>query len=103
DLQNHGVRCWFAPEDLKIGDKIRSRIDEVIRIHDKVILIISQNSVSSQWVEQEVETAIEQERREKRTVLFPIRLDDAIMNVQSGWPASIVRTRYIGDFSDWKD
>ncbi len=22
DLQNKGVRCWFAPEDLKIGDRI---------------------------------------------------------------------------------
>ena len=21
DLQHQGVRCWFAPEDLKIGDK----------------------------------------------------------------------------------
>ena len=29
DLQSHNVRCWFAPEDLKIGDKIRPRLDEV--------------------------------------------------------------------------
>jgi hypothetical protein len=28
DLQNKGVRCWFAPEDMKIGDKIRDRIDQ---------------------------------------------------------------------------
>src|SRR5438270_10413515 len=25
DLQNNNVRCWFAPEDMKIGDKIRPR------------------------------------------------------------------------------
>ena len=36
DLQNNGVRCWFAPEDLKIGDKSRGRIDDAIRIHDKL-------------------------------------------------------------------
>ena len=30
DLQDHGVRCWFAPHDMRIGDKIRSRIDEAI-------------------------------------------------------------------------
>ena len=30
DLQAKGVRCWFAPEDLKIGDKFRMRIDEFI-------------------------------------------------------------------------
>ena len=30
DLQNNGVRCWFAPEDLRIGDKFWSSIDELI-------------------------------------------------------------------------
>jgi Pentapeptide repeats (8 copies)/TIR domain len=25
DLQRNGVRCWFAPEDLKIGDKFRAQ------------------------------------------------------------------------------
>ena len=34
DLQQKGVRCWFAPEDLKIGDKFRMRIDESIHIYD---------------------------------------------------------------------
>src|SRR6266567_1629225 len=36
DLQNNNVRCWFAPEDMKIGDKIRPRIDESIHIYDKL-------------------------------------------------------------------
>ena len=75
DLQAKGVRCWFAPEDLKIGDKFRTRIDESIRIHDKLLLVLSQNSIRSSWVEKEVETAFERERRENRIVLFPIRLD----------------------------
>src|SRR6185436_4287773 len=35
DLQNKGVRCWFAPEDLKIGDRFQERIEESIRIYDK--------------------------------------------------------------------
>ena len=26
DLQSKGVHCWFAPEDMKIGDKIRPRM-----------------------------------------------------------------------------
>src|SRR6266702_3042822 len=51
DLQSKGVRCWFAPEDLKIGDKIRDRIDQSIRLHDKLLLVLSQHSVNSSWVE----------------------------------------------------
>ena len=31
DLQNKGVRCWFAPHDMKIGAKILDTLDEAIR------------------------------------------------------------------------
>ena len=103
DLQSKGVRCWFAPEDLKIGEKIRGRIDESIRVHDKLLLVLSKYSVESEWVEKEVETAMEQERKQKRTVLFPVMLDNSVMKIESGWPADIRRSRNIGDFRKWKD
>ena len=103
DLQSKGVRCWLATENLKIGAKIRLGIDEAIKLHDKLLLVLSKHSVASDWVEQEVETALERERKEKRTVLFPIRLDDAVMDVESGWPALVRNTRNIGDFRKWKN
>jgi uncharacterized protein YjbI with pentapeptide repeats len=102
DLQSKGVRCWFAPEDLKIGVRTRDTIDESIRLHDKLLLILSEQSVSSQWVEHEVEAALERESREHRLVLFPIRLDDAVMETGKAWAANIRRTRNIGDFRQWK-
>lgn len=102
DLQNKGVRCWYAPEDLKIGDKFRQEIDRAIRLHDKLLLILSENSVQSAWVEEEVESALERERRDKREVLFPIRLDDAVMETEQAWAASLRRMRHIGDFTSWK-
>jgi len=103
DLQSEGVRCWFAPEDMKIGDKIRPTLDESIRRHDKLLLVLSKYSVASQWVEQEVETALARERKEGRTMLFPIRLDNAVMEIESGWPTLIQNTRHIGDFRHWKN
>ena len=103
DLQDKGIRCWFAPEDMKIGDRIRTRIDEVIRLHEKLLLVLSENSIDSDWVEKEVETAFEKERETKSTVLFPVRLDDAVMESKAGWAADIKRTRHIGDFRRWKD
>lgn len=103
DLQQKHVRCWFAPEDMKIGDRIRPRIDEAIRVHDKLLLVLTESSMKSAWVEEEVETAFERERKQERTVLFPIRLDDAVMEAQEAWVADIRRTRHIGDFCGWKD
>ncbi|MEM9156107.1 MAG: toll/interleukin-1 receptor domain-containing protein [Cyanobacteria bacterium P01_F01_bin.33] len=102
DLQNTGVRCWFAPQDLPIGEKILDGLDKAIRLRDKVVLILSEDSIASGWVEDEVTTAFEEERRRNETVLFPIRLDDAVIRTNQAW-ASKLRARNIGDFSKWKD
>jgi uncharacterized protein YjbI with pentapeptide repeats len=103
DLQQQGVRCWLAPKDLRIGDKFRMRIDESIRIHDKLMVILSANSIRSPWVEEEVAAALEKERNRKTSVLVSIRLDDAVMETDQAWAASLRRARLIGDFHAWHD
>lgn len=103
ELQTQAVRCWFAPEDMKIGDKIRSEVDRSIRIHDKLLLVLSENSLSSGWVEDECVAAFEEERRRKTNVLFPVRIDDAVMDTENAWAAKLRRSRHIGDFTKWKD
>lgn len=101
-LQSHGVNCWFAPYDLKIGDKFRQRIEESIREIDKLLVILSSNSISSSWVEEEVESALERERREQRPILLPIRIDNAVMDSEQAWASSLRRLRHIGDFTEHK-
>ena len=103
DLQDKGVPCWYAPEDLRIGDKIRPRIDESIRQFDKLLLVLSEHSIDSLWVEHEVEAAFEKEMKHNTIMLFPIRLDHTVLDTEQAWAAEIRRTRHIGDFSRWKD
>ncbi|MDX1523353.1 MAG: TIR domain-containing protein, partial [Anaerolineae bacterium] len=103
DLQNSGVRCWYAPEDMKIGDKIRPSIDQAIRLQDKLLLILSENSVQSEWVGDEVEHALELEKERGELVLFPLRVDDAVMQSRIGWAAKLKRDRHIGDFCGWPE
>ena len=103
DLQNKGVRCWFASDDMPIGGKILDTIDAAIRLRDKVLLILSEHSIRSGWVEDEVTAAFEEERKPGRgDVLFPIRLDDAVMETNEPWAAKL-RARHIGDFRRWKE
>lgn len=52
--------------------------------------------------EDEVSTAFKEERWRQETMLFPIRLDDAVMETSEAW-ASKLRARNIGDFTRWKD
>lgn len=62
-MQSKGLRIWYAPENLKIGEKIRDGIDKAIMIFDKLLLILSKESIESQWVENEVESALEKEKK----------------------------------------
>ncbi len=103
DLQEAGIRCWFAPQSLQIGDRFRERIDDSIRLHDKVLLILSEASVNSRWVETEITKALQEEERRLAPVLIPIRVDNAVLETDRPWAADLRRTRQIGDFREWRD
>jgi hypothetical protein len=103
DLQNKGVRCWFALHDMPIGAKIIDAIDEAIRLRDRVLLVLSEGAIASDWVEGEVTRALDEERERKQLVLFPIRLDDVVMKTKEAWARLLRGQRNIGDFTRWKE
>ena len=75
-MRDKGLRVWFAPEDIQGGKKLHEQIDEAIRLYDKLLLVLSHESMSSEWVKTEIRKARKAELREKRRKLFPIRLVD---------------------------
>ncbi len=111
DLQHNNVRCWYAPENINGGKKIYPQIDEAIRIHDKLVLILSESSINSPWVATEIKRTRKYETQEKRQRLFPISLmsydelrDWELFDADTGTDlAAEVRSYFIPDFSNWKD
>ena len=111
DLQNKGVRCWFAPHDVQGGKKLHEQIDAAIRTHEKLLLVLSPNSMNSEWVKTEIRKARKRERTEKKRVLFPVRLapfdairDWELFDADEGKDLAVeIREYYIPDFSNWKD
>ncbi len=111
DLQAKGVRCWFAPHDIKGGRKIHEQIDDAIRLHDRLLLILSEHSMSSEWVNTEIAKARKREVKEGKRVLFPVRLvgferlrDWECFDGDTGKDSSReIREYFIPDFSNWKD
>jgi uncharacterized protein YjbI with pentapeptide repeats len=111
DLQNKGVRCWFAPHNIQGGKKIHEQIDEAIRVYDRLLLILSEASMNSEWVKTEIANARQKELDSRARVLFPISLVpfetvrkwknfDADTGKDS---AREIREYFIPDFSDWKN
>lgn len=110
DLRARGVRVWFAPEDIKGGKKLHEQIPEAIRLYDKLLLVLSENSMHSEWVKTEIRHARKTEAKENRRKLFPISLVE-YSKIQE-WEAPDdtskdmaveVREYYIPDFSRWKE
>jgi len=111
DLQAHGVRCWFAPHHIQGGKKIHDQIDEAIRVYDRLLLVLSESSMNSEWVKTEIANARQREVREGRQMLFPISLTEfervrqwRAFDADTGKDsAREIREYYIPDFSNWKD
>ena len=69
-----------------------------------MLLIISEHSSNSDWVEHEVRTARELEKSTARDLLCPVALDNTWKD--SRWPKRVmeqIMEYNILDFSDWKD
>lgn len=102
DLRKKDVPCWFAPHDLRPGTPILRGLEEAIHLQDKFLLVLSRDAVNSRWIEREVDVALHQEIKRGQDVLFPIRLDNAVLESSAGW-ATRLQHRHIGDFTDWQD
>jgi hypothetical protein len=59
---------------MQAGRKIHDQIDEAIRVYDRLLLILSKESMSSPWVQTEIAKARLKEAQAKRRVLFPVAL-----------------------------
>jgi hypothetical protein len=102
DLQDKGVRCWFAPHNFPIGAKTWDEIDKAIRRRDKLLVVLSKAAIASDWVEDEVTKALAEERSRKQEVLFPIRIDNEVMSTAEPWAVKLRDQRNIGDFRQWR-
>jgi TIR domain len=102
-LQDNGIRYWRDIHEMKAG-RIEKQIDRAIRQNPTVLLVLSENSLNSDWVEHEFRTARDLETNMERDVLCPVALDASWKS--SRWPKRVMEqiTEYnILDFSEWKD
>lgn len=102
-LQGRGIRCWLDEHDMKPGDRMLNVVDQAIRLHDKLLLLCSEASLTSWWVQDEITKALEKERRDGRDIIIPLLLDRYLLDEWDHGLASQVRSRLAADFTDRSD
>jgi len=104
-LRDQAVQTYRYDHDAVAGP-LERQVFDAIRINDVVLLVLSEASVNSDWVEAELERARKKEKDTGRDVLCPVALDDS-WKAKLEQPGSAVLWRQVKaknvlDFSKWK-
>ena len=71
-LEENNYPCWMAPESISAGSNYMSEIPTAIRKCDLFILIVSEASQKSQWVQKEIDRAVKFDK-----YILPFHVDDS--------------------------
>jgi hypothetical protein len=102
DLKARDLQCWLFAEDAQWGELVWGEIDDSIKRYDKLVVICSENSLQSVPVNREIERALQREDREKKNVLFPLRVDDYLLEKWDHPRKADVVSKVAGDFRAWR-
>ena len=70
-IENMGISCWKAPECIPAGSSYAREIPKAIAGCQVFLLMLSETSQDSIWVEKEIDNAIT-----NRKTIIPLALDD---------------------------
>lgn len=99
-LQRKGIRCYKWKEDMLPGKKVWDQIDQAIRKYDKLLMILSENSLKSEAVIRELERGL----KKGKETLFPIRLDKYIFSDDFKHYSKVdLQEYYLHSFEGWEE
>jgi hypothetical protein len=76
DLKKNGVNVWYDKFDIKLGDSIPGRINEGLSKAKYFIVVLSNSSINSKWVLEELNSALVKQINLNGTFILPVKIDD---------------------------
>lgn len=71
-LQRHGVKIWYAIDDIQTASQWQHSIQEGLKTSDWFLVVMSPRSVESDWVRAEIHWAMDERRRR----FVPVIMED---------------------------
>ncbi|HEV8394524.1 MAG TPA: toll/interleukin-1 receptor domain-containing protein [Vicinamibacterales bacterium] len=61
DLRHQKVEVWLDDSELQVGDDFAKKLDEAVAANDFLGVVVSTNSITSEWVHRELRLALDDE------------------------------------------
>jgi hypothetical protein len=75
DLSSFDMPVWLDEWELLPGDSLADKIQDGLSASSWLLVILSKNSVKSQWVKRELNAGLAEELKRKDTFVVPVRID----------------------------
>lgn len=92
DLRRQGFYVWVDEAEIKLGDSLIEKIREGLDRVEYVGVVLSTNSINSEWVKKEIDIAMNQEIEGKKVKVLPIMLEKID-------PPSFLKEKLYADFT----
>jgi len=118
DLQAKSLRCWRAPIESLMKETPSWDTEPPTCSRSRFLVVLSRHSVQSDQLQREVAVALAEKQREhderphtlpeketcqRRSRLFPLRLDETVLSADVEWVAHLSRQVPLLDFSHWEE
>ena len=89
DLNLNDIQTWLDEDEMFPGDSLTEKLDKGLKDSTHFIIILSKNSIESEWVEYELENALIQVEEATIKKIIPIKYRDCII------PESLQKLIYV--------
>ena len=96
-LEDNNIKCWMAPRDIPVGAKYASVITQAIKECKAVVLVFSEYSAISPWVESEINIAFS-----NRKPIVPYKIDTTPLENYDEFYLMLNNRHWIEAYPDFK-
>ena len=76
DLSHLGIKVWLDDWEIDVGDNIVKKINSGLLNNQYLIIVFSPNSVTSQWVQEELSAKLYEDFTNREVSILPILIQD---------------------------
>lgn len=72
---------WMDRWELNVGDSLLDKVQSALTKSSAILLIVSKNSLDSEWFKKELNASLIRELEERKTLILPCKIDGSVLPI----------------------